>query len=91
MDLLRAKYKVSNDWLRAEPPKTASPTRRAIEHAKKLVEKEACSQFGNGRTINVWTDSWVPWLEGFKPQPKVNTFTQHPLKAFQLIDQHSNS
>lgn len=42
MDLLRAKYKVSSDWLRIEPPKTTSPTWRAIERAKKLVEKGAC-------------------------------------------------
>ena len=67
MDLLRAKYKVSNEWILAEPPKTTSPTWRAIERAKKLVEKGACYQFGDGRTISVWTDSWVPWLEGFKP------------------------
>lgn len=67
MDLLRAKYKVSNDWFRAEPPKIALPTWREIERDKKLVEKGACYQFGDGRTISVWTDSWVPWLEGFKP------------------------
>ena len=67
MDLLRAKYKVSNDWFRAEPPKIALPTWREIECDKKLVEKGACYQFGDGRTISVWTDSWVPWLEGFKP------------------------
>ena len=91
MDLLYAKYKVSNDWFRAEPPKIALPTWREIERDKKLVEKGACYQFGDGRTINVWTDLWVPWLEGFKPQPRVNTFTQHPLKAFQLINQRSNS
>ena len=67
MDLLHAKYKVSNDWFRAEPPKIALPTWREIERDKKLVEKGACYQFGDGRTISVWTDSWVPWLEGFKP------------------------
>ena len=42
MDLLRAKYKVSNDWFRAEPPKIALPTWREIERDKKLVEKGAC-------------------------------------------------
>ena len=67
MDLLHAKYKVSNDWLRTDPPKKVLPTWRAIERAKKLVEKGACYQLSDGRTIDVWTDQWVPWLEGFKP------------------------
>ncbi|KAL0012539.1 hypothetical protein SO802_007647 [Lithocarpus litseifolius] len=57
---------------------------------EKLVYGSTTCKLGDGRTIDVWTDPWVPWLEGFKPQPKVSTYTQNPLKAFQLIDQHSN-
>lgn len=86
MDLLRAKSKVSSDWLRTEPPKIASTTWRAIEGAKKLVEKGACYLLGDGRSIDLWADPWVPWLEGFKPQPRVNTDTQQHLKAYELID-----
>ena len=80
MDLLRAKCKVSSDWLRAEPPKIASTTWRAIEGAKKLVEKGACYLLGDGRSIDIWADPSVPWLEGFKPQPRVSTDTQQQLR-----------
>lgn len=86
MDLLRAKSKVSSDWLRTEPPKIASTTWRAIEGAKKLVEKGACYLLGDGRSMDIWAEPWVPWLEGFKPQPRVSTDTQQHLKAYELID-----
>jgi len=76
MDLLRAKYKVISDWLRAEPPKISSTTWRAIEGAKKLVGKGASYLLGDGRSIDIC----------FKPQPRVSTDTQQQLKAYKLID-----
>ena len=60
MEVLRSKYKVSNDWLRSDPSKSASPTWRAIERAKLLIGKGACYLLGDGKTINVWKDPWVP-------------------------------
>ena len=43
MEVLRSKYKVKEDWLRLKPSKFASPTWRAIERAKKLIENELAS------------------------------------------------
>ena len=60
MEVLRSKYKVKEDWLKAEPSKSASPTWRGIERAKKLIEKGACFLVGDGKSINVWVDPWVP-------------------------------
>ena len=70
MDVLHAKYKVKENWLRVLPRKIAYPTWRAIEGAKKLIEKETCYLLGDGKSINVWADPWVLWLEGFKPIPR---------------------
>ena len=28
-----------------------------------------CFQVGNGRSIDIWSDPWVPWLSSFKPSP----------------------
>ncbi|XP_030970863.1 uncharacterized protein LOC115991294 [Quercus lobata] len=53
MEVLRTKYKVKEDWLRAEPKKIASPTWRAIEDAKNLVVKGACYLLGDGKSISV--------------------------------------
>ena len=86
MDILRAKYKVRNDWLRSDPPKSASPVWRAIEQAKKVIVKGSCYTIGNGSSINVWKDPWVPWIEGFIPTPRLVDYTLLPLQVSQLIN-----
>lgn len=62
-------------WLRADPKKIASPTWRGIKEAKKLIVKGACYLLGDGNSINVWKDQWVPWIEGFKPRPRVEIYS----------------
>ena len=62
MSILRAKYKISKNWLYADSPKWASPIWKAIEQAKKVVVKGACYSIGDGTTTNVWQDPWVPWI-----------------------------
>ena len=91
MEVLRSKYKVKEDWLKAEPSKSASPTWRGIERAKKLIEKGACFLVGDGKSINVWVDPWVPWIEEFKPKPRIDDYIQLPLKAHHFIDHASKT
>lgn len=75
MNILRSKYRVSKDWLHSEPPKKASPIWKSIEQAKKIIIKGACFALGDGSSIDVWTDPWVPRIEGFIPTPKEEAFT----------------
>ena len=91
MEVLRNKYKVKEDWLRANPKKIASPTWRGIEEAKKLIVKEACYLLGDGNSISVWEDPWVPWIEGFKPRLKVEVYSQLHFKAHHFVDSTSKS
>lgn len=91
MEVLRTKYKVSNNWITEEPVKLACPTWRAIEAGKNLIEKGACFLLGDGKSIDIWIDQWVPWIANFKPQPRVEEYKQFPIKAFQLIDSTSRS
>uniref|UniRef100_A0A2N9EYL8 Reverse transcriptase domain-containing protein n=1 Tax=Fagus sylvatica TaxID=28930 RepID=A0A2N9EYL8_FAGSY len=90
MELLRKKYKVRKDWLSKEPMKTASPIWRAIEKAKKIVLKGACYMVGDGNSINIWKDPWVPWLEDFKPKPKDDSIQLNPQMVSSLIDQNAH-
>ena len=48
MMILRAKYKVKNDWLRSEASKRASPIWKAIESTKGIISKGACYLIGDG-------------------------------------------
>ena len=70
MNLLRRKYMVRENWIQSEPSKNASPIWKAIEKTKPLITKGACYLVGNGASINVWVDLWIPWLAGFKPTLK---------------------
>lgn len=93
MNILRAKYKISKAWLQYDPPsKTASPIWRAIEDAKKVIVKGACYKIGDGTSINVWNDLWVPWIQGFIPTPKEEVLTQSPIMVSHLFnpDLHSS-
>ena len=86
MSILRAKYKVKHDWQFSDPPKSASPSWRAIEISKELIVKGTCYLIGDGASINVWTDPWVPWIQGFKPVPKDESLTYTPLSVSHLFD-----
>lgn len=62
MRILGAKYKVNHDWLNRDPPKYASPIWNAIEGAKEIIVKGVCYLIGDGVSINIWKDLWVPWI-----------------------------
>lgn len=84
--ILREKYKVKGDWLKSDPTKAASPIWRAIESTKSLVAKGACYLVGDGTSINIWNDPWVPWLQGFMPKPKSPAVSNLPTQVSSLIN-----
>lgn len=61
MVALRNKYKVKDEWLNKEPPKNGSQT---------WIKKGACFLVGDGSSIDVRKELWVPWLLEFIPKPK---------------------
>ena len=63
----------------------ASPIWKVIGKNKKIVIKGACYLVGDGASVNIWMDPWVPWIQNFRPRPRVQSFTQLPIMAYQLI------
>ena len=84
--ILRAKYKVKEDWLKADASKYASPTWKAIVKARSVVKKGACFLIGDGESVDMWLDPWVPWVQNFIPSPKVESLVQSPMKVAHLIN-----
>lgn len=40
---------------------------------------------GDEKSINIWLDLWVPWIEGFKPKPKDDYVPQLSIMVDSLI------
>ena len=85
MAILRAKYKVRQDWLCKDLSKFASPIWKAIDSVKDIIVKGACYLIGDRASINVWQDPWIPWIQGFFPKPKSKVVSHTPLMVSQLL------
>ena len=85
MAILRAKYKVRQDWLCKDLSKFASPIWKAIDSVKDIIVKGACYLIGDRASINVWQDPWIPWIQGFLPKPKSKVVSHTPLMVSQLL------
>ena len=85
-ELAKAKYKVKHNWLHTEPPKSASYTWKAIEKAKAVILQGACYLIGDGSSVSVWEDPWVPWIQGFSPKPREDAFSQISMLVSQPIN-----
>jgi hypothetical protein len=83
---LKSKYRVEADWMAGEPLKNASPLWKAIEKLRDFVKKGACFIVGNGFSIDVWKDPWVPWLEDFIPTLRDPNSLTTDLPVSNLID-----
>ena len=70
--VLRAKYKIQDNWLAHHSPSNVSPFWKSMMGTKHLIAKAACLLVGNGNSIRTWIDPWIPDLPGFIPTPKVD-------------------
>uniref|UniRef100_A0A7N2LRG7 Reverse transcriptase zinc-binding domain-containing protein n=1 Tax=Quercus lobata TaxID=97700 RepID=A0A7N2LRG7_QUELO len=59
--------------------------------AKNIIAKGACYLIGDGASINVWLDPWVPWLQGFTPKPLHAEFANTPMMVSMLFDSETHS
>jgi ribonuclease HI len=62
-----------------------------VESMKKLITKGACFLIGDGNSIDVWKEPWVPWIHGFIPKPRTPSLAFLPISVVELIDPTTNS
>ena len=91
MCALRSKYKVHRGWLFSEPVKNPSATWRAIERLKPTIRKGVCFTIGDGKSVDVWKDPWVPWIPSFLPRPKAGSVPNNMLVVADLINLETKS
>ena len=90
MEALRCKYKVTESWLKETTRKYVSNTWRAVERLKLLIKCGACILVGDGMSIDVWKEPWVPWLLEFTLRPKDLSINTQPMKVVELIIHNSS-
>lgn len=87
--VLKAKYFPSGNLLDTVAAGEASQTWRATEHGLELLRKGVVWRVGDGSSIRIWRDNWLPCPLGMKPIGSVRTCRLR--RVNHLIDQNSRS
>ena len=85
--VLRAKYKVWGNWLNHKTVGSPSKIWRSLEGTKSLLARNACMLVGNGNTVKIWEDPWIPDLPNFILSPREGTNPEMALIFSQLVNQ----
>jgi hypothetical protein len=64
--VLKAKYYPKSDFLHAKHTQNMSYTWTSILKAGWILKKGGLWKIGDGKTINIWQDNWLPDQEGYK-------------------------
>ena len=64
--VLRARYYPNGDILNTVFPSDVSPVWRGIEQGLKLLKKGLIWRVGNGKSIQIQRDQWIPRVDGLK-------------------------
>ena len=66
--ILRARYFPSENFLHAQHGANPSFTWKSLLEGRKVLDLGILWRIGNGFSIIIWSDPWIPSLEGFKIQ-----------------------
>ena len=58
--VLKAKYMKEEDWLEQQPPTTASWCWKSMHKRGELLQQGLWKRVGDGRTVKIWQDEWIP-------------------------------
>jgi hypothetical protein len=87
--VLKAKYFPQGNLLDTVTTSDASPTWRAIEHGLVLLKKGMVWRIGDGRTVRIWRDNWIPRPCNLKPIGQARACRIRRVEH--LIDQESKA
>ena len=85
--VMKTKYFPDVDFMQATTPSSASPIWRAITAGREALKVGLVKRVGDGSTINIWSDSWIPEARSLKPQFKPTD--TNLVMVTELIDQDS--
>ena len=68
--IFKRKYLRGGSFSNTRPPKQASWICKSLFSCNKLIKKGMCYKVGDGRSINIWDDPWVPKEPDFRTKLK---------------------
>jgi len=71
--VFKARYFPHSDILQANIGSSPSYAWRSLHQALWVLNKGCCWKVGNGTSINIWDDRWLPFQNGFKVLTKAPT------------------
>ncbi|KAL5581946.1 hypothetical protein UlMin_014388 [Ulmus minor] len=71
LSFLQGKYLRSASFRSVEASHSDSPFWKAVIHSRSTLLRGACFRIGDGSSINIWEDPWVPRCQEFKPQARL--------------------
>ena len=84
--VLKARYFKSGCFLTANCPKGASYTWRSIAHGRELLKKGLVYRIGDGASVNVWQDNWIPRSGLMRPLGHKSNTVVHKVGELLLPD-----
>ena len=84
---LKNKYFPNTSFMEAKKSPVASFTWRSILSARDLLHKGLRKVVGNGQTVDIWEDPWVPGLQNFRPHKEANHEELGPRTVSELLTQ----
>ncbi|XP_042950206.1 uncharacterized protein LOC122282314 [Carya illinoinensis] len=88
--VLKAKYFFKSDFLKAKVGSNVSFLWRSFLEARPILQEELFWRIGNGDSVNIWTDKWLPRPSSFKVQSLLKAeFAASKVSA--LIDSSSGA
>lgn len=91
MKQLNAKYCARHGFSHVEEHATDSPFWKDILKSMPLIMRGTYFIIGgDGKSVNIWTDPWVPNLDGYKVWHN-DDVDDLPSMVFELIDQDSKT
>ncbi|PKH99013.1 hypothetical protein CRG98_049681, partial [Punica granatum] len=74
---IKAKY---GNFLKSSNRSSPSPIWRGLQWCKDTIQNSTCLSVGNGTSILVWHDPWIPGINDHKPSPRSDTIQDPNLK-----------
>lgn len=86
--VLKAKYFPHMQFLAATIKPRCSFVWRSLMVGFSLLSKGLCYQIGDGRSVRIWEDNWLPLQRGMKPLPNLSSSDTYTWVS-ELINPHT--